>query len=122
MSSAVEIYLCKAGQTLKQGRVEYSESIRDRNDAEADAMARCRRDKTLAKVAYYAVNENGDFRAIFTYSNPDAIGLGGNVKPAKKAKPKKKPKKRTLIEKVFDSLGGGTKKKKTPAAKKKIKK
>jgi len=110
MSGAVEIYLCKTGQSLKQGRVEYSGAIRDRGDAEADAVARCRRDRTLAKITYYAVNENGDFRVIFTYANPDVLGAGEGDKTEQKNKPKKKPKKRTLIEKLIDGLGVGDKK------------
>lgn len=114
---AVEIYLCKPGQELKQGRVEVSESIENRADAEHDAQMRCMRDKTLAKVAYYKINDDGDFKVLYTYNNPN-IGKEEEEKP----KPvKKKPvKKKGFFNRMMDSLGGGgNKKKKKPATKKK---
>jgi len=89
MSDTTEIYLCKAGQTLEQGRVEYSEIITTKSDAETDAMARCSKDNTLAKVAYYKVAEDGEFRAIYTHNNPNAIGVG-DTKPKKRVQLKKK--------------------------------
>ena len=94
MPETTEIYLCKAGQALKEGQVEYSETITSRPAAEVDAAARCARDNTLAKVAYYSVSDDGDFRAIYTHNNPNAIGLGGDVAPkrAQLKKKKKKPK------------------------------
>lgn len=104
---AVEIYICKPGQALKEGRVEYSDSIYDRNDAEDDAKARCRRDATIAKVAYYKLSDSGDFRCFYTFTNPD-VREGPAKKPRagqaartrKPAKRKKKPKKKTLMQKI----------------------
>lgn len=92
MTATTEIYLCKAGQTLDQGRVEYSDSIDNRADAEADAIQRCKWDRKLAKVAYYALGDDGDFRIIFTYINPNPDTGEGRKKPRKaKKKAIKKP-------------------------------
>ena len=115
--SAIEIYLCKPGQDLKQGRVEYSDSIENRADAEHDAEMRCLRDKTLAKIAYYKVNAEGDFKVLYTYNNPH-IQAQEEEKPKKK---KKKPvKKKGLFARLMDGLSGDKKKK--SLAKKKTKK
>ncbi|NQV46753.1 MAG: hypothetical protein HQ504_03130 [Rhodospirillaceae bacterium] len=110
MSGATEIYLCKAGQSLKQGRVEYSDSIENKADAEADAIERCRFNKFYAKLAYYAVSENGDFRCIFTYNNPNVSGSVGEKQEEKKKKVSVK--KLSIIERVVGSLTGSTKKSK----------
>lgn len=116
MAGTTEIYLCREGQTLKQGRVEYSDSIDNKADAEADAMQRCKWDKKLAKVAYYAVTEEGDFRIIFTYNNPNI----GNDEPVKQKKVKKKPvKKPSLISRVINAVTGPAPKKKSKPGKKK---
>ncbi len=83
-----EIYICKDGQELKQGKLVYSDDVVDREGAEEDAMRRCKGDPTIKKVAYYKVTASGDFRVFFSYTNP-------NCKPAPKlqtgAPPKKKP-------------------------------
>lgn len=106
--SAIEIYLCKPGQDLKQGRVEYSDNIENRADAEHDAEMRCMRDKTLAKIAYYKVNPEGDFKVLYTYKNPH-IQEQEEEKPKKK---KKKPvKKKGLLTRLMDGLSGGKKQK-----------
>ncbi len=70
---ATEIYLCKEGQALKAGRVEYSDSIETRAEAEVDAKDQCRRDPSIARVAYYAVTADGDFESIYTYRNPNPV-------------------------------------------------
>ena len=72
-----EIYLCREGQALKTGRVEYSDTIQTRAEAEIDARDQCRRDPTIARVAYYAVAEDGSFRSIYSYHNPVTPGGGG---------------------------------------------
>jgi len=121
MSGTTEIYLCRAGQSLKQGRVEYSDSIANRNEAQSDAEARCSRDNKLAKIAYYAVNEAGDFRVIYTHNNPNAAGLGGGDEGGleKKKKKKKKPVKRPLLSRLVGAVfGSGKKPKKSKKAKK----
>lgn len=71
MSGATEIYICKPGQAIKEGQVEYS-SIETRSEAEADAARRVRGDPSIAKLAYYAVTEDGDFRVLYTFDNPRA--------------------------------------------------
>jgi hypothetical protein len=75
-----EIYSCKDGQDLREGRLDYSAEIVDRQGAEADAKRRCQADPTLRKVAYYAVREDGGFRMIHAYTNP-------NWRPAPKPRP-----------------------------------
>jgi hypothetical protein len=116
MSAATEIYLCRPGQALKQGRVEYSDSITTKAEAEADAIQRCKWDKKLAKIAYYAVNAEGDFKIILTYNNPNI----GNDEEEKPKKIKKKPvKKQGLIARVVNAVTGSGPKKKTGKKKKK---
>ncbi|MHA1598962.1 MAG: hypothetical protein ACTSV1_09590 [Alphaproteobacteria bacterium] len=111
MSGTVEIYLCRAGQSLKQGRVEYSDSISTREDAKADAEGRCSFNKRLAKIAYYAVDDEGGFRVIYTHNNPNAIGLGGDAEPTKKKKKKpKKPVKKSLVKRFLKVVSGAGKK------------
>ncbi|MBC8267172.1 MAG: hypothetical protein H8E36_00290 [Rhodospirillaceae bacterium] len=120
MADTTEIYLCRAGQDLKQGKVEYSDSITNKADAEADAIQRCKWNKKLAKIAYYAVNTEGDFRIILTYNNPNI----GNDEPEKPKKVKKKPvKKPSLVKRVIRAVTGkdGGKKTKTKKAKAKTK-
>lgn len=111
MSGTTEIYLCRAGQSLKQGRIEYSDSIDTRDEAMSDAEARCARDNKLAKIAYYAVNEAGDFRVIYTHNNPNAAGLGAKDEPGLKKK-KKKPVKRSLLSRLVKAVSGNGKKSK----------
>ena len=43
-----------------------------RDEALSDAERRCGSDPSIAKVAYYAVSESGDFKCICTYDNPKA--------------------------------------------------
>ena len=103
MSGATEIYICKPGQALKEGRVEYG-SMETRDEAASDAERRCRLDPTIARIAYYAVTESGDFRNIFTYDNPNAgkpkpvrtFG-GGPERTGKRKTPQRAP---TLLERV----------------------
>lgn len=98
---ATEIYICKPGQPLKEGRVEYSHHIDHRDDAEADAKARCTRDKSIGKVAYYRVSDDGNFRCFYTYTNPDAKDPSKPAGPAKKKRRKKRPPpKKTLVQKI----------------------
>ena len=98
---ATEIYICKEGQSLKQGKIEYGE-IDSKVEAQSDAVARCKRDQTIAKIAYYSVNEDGDFRIFFTYNNPHLVSgrqtpdPDGEAAPKKKKKGKKKKKKSLL--------------------------
>ncbi|EME68475.1 hypothetical protein H261_18260 [Paramagnetospirillum caucaseum] len=76
---STEIYSCREGQELKQGKLDYSD-IEDRETAEIDAKRRCKLDPTIKKVAYYKVAADGEFRMFFSYTNP-------HCRPAPKAKP-----------------------------------
>ena len=71
MSGATEIYICQPGQAINEGRVEYG-MMETRDEALSDAERRCASDPSIAKVAYYAVSEDGGFRCICTYDNPKA--------------------------------------------------
>jgi|GEM_PF-429744 len=124
--SATEIYLCKAGQSIKQGRMEVSDSITTKAEAEKDAKARCSDDSSLAKIVYYAISDDGDFKAILTYNNPDADpeaekGAAPSSTPVKRRQAPKK--KLSLMDKIVNAVSGGGKKKKPvkkkPASKKK---
>lgn len=102
---STEVYICKPGQSLKQGKVEYAD-IDNRREAEADARARCAADPTIAKIAYYTVSPDGDFRCIYTHQ-----GEAGEAAPAKKAPQaaKRKKAKRKPVKKkgFFARLFGG---------------
>jgi hypothetical protein len=80
MSGATEIYICRPGQALKQGKLEYSSHISTRDEAAGDARRRCAADAGIARIAYYAVDEGGGFRNFFTYENPTA----GKPKPERR--------------------------------------
>ncbi len=103
MPETTEIYLCKAGQALNEGRIEYSQSVTTRAAAEADAAARCARDGSLVKIAYYSVGVDGDFRVIYTHNNLAASGPDA-AKPVKKrarSGKRKKPPKRSFWRRLF---------------------
>ena len=105
-----EIYMCKEGQALKEGRLEMNHDITHRDEAESDALRRCGIDKSIHKVAYYAIEESGDFRLIFTYTNPHPVSAGSKPKkaaaqpPRRKKKTAKAAKPKTLIEKIAAAL------------------
>lgn len=119
MSDAVEIYVCLEGQALKEGKVEYSQSIYDKYGAEQDAKDRVKRNPLIAKVAYYRVNDEGDFRIFYSFTNKE-LRTGQTIIQKHDRKPKrKKARKRTFWEKLF-GIGGGKKtklKKKPPTNK-----
>ncbi|HIJ39059.1 MAG TPA: hypothetical protein HPP80_09205, partial [Rhodospirillaceae bacterium] len=54
-----EIYSCKEGQALKEGKLDYSSDIDTKEAAEEDAKRRCQRDPSLKKIAYYKVALDG---------------------------------------------------------------
>ncbi len=72
MSTVTEIYICQPGQALKEGELVISHDVTDRKQAQGDAVARCRFDKGIARIIYYAIREDGDFRTIYSYENPNA--------------------------------------------------
>lgn len=91
-----EIYSCKDGQSLKEGKLDYDSSITTKEQAQSDALRRCQRDPTLKKVAYYKVSPDGDFRVFYSYTNPDCkparrAGMAEAAKP-RRAAPKPPPK------------------------------
>ncbi len=105
---STEIYSCRDGQELKQGKLDYSD-IDDRETAEADAKRRCRLDPAIKKVAYYKVAADGEFRLFFSYTNPHcrpapkAKPAGAAVRrPAPKKKPAPKP---GLLARLRKSIG-----------------
>lgn len=98
---STEVYICKAGQSLKQGKVEYAD-IDNRNEAEADAKQRCRADPTIAKIAYYTIKDDGDFRCIYTHQGEASAAPAAETKPKATAKAKKKPaKKKSFLQRLF---------------------
>lgn len=88
MAGVTEIYVCRNGQALKDGRLELSHTIATKEEAQADAVRRCRSDGTVDRIAYYRVAESGAFRNFLTYANPAAKGT-------RAAKPKHAPRPRT---------------------------
>lgn len=105
-----EVYSCKEGQALRDGKLDYAPDITDKSQAEADAKRRCQRDASIRKVAYYSVTEDGRFRNFHTYTNPNPGGGGGAKAPAPKKKPvtrKAPPPKPSLWRKIKRALGLG---------------
>jgi len=72
MSNVTEIYICQPGQALKEGQLVISHDVTTRDEAQADAAWRCRLDRGIARVVYYAIRPDGDFRTLYTYENPRA--------------------------------------------------
>jgi hypothetical protein len=100
-----EIYSCRPGQKLKEGRLDYSSDITCKEEAEVDALRRVKLDPGLAKVAYYQVTEDGRFRVIHSYTNPNPsaakparAGMGTGPRRPTAAKPVPKPK--TFLQKI----------------------
>ena len=107
---STEIYSCREGQELKQGKLDYSD-IEDRETAEVDAKRRCKLDPTIKKVAYYKVAADGEFRMFFSYTNPNCKPVP-KARPvsappsARKAAPKKKPAaKPGLLDRLKKAIG-----------------
>ncbi len=102
-----EIYSCKEGQSLKQGKLDYSSDITTKEQAEGDAKRRCQRDPSLKKIVYYQVSPDGEFRSFYSYVNPRAAAAAAKAAgPARKATTRKKPApKPTLWGRIKKSLG-----------------
>ena len=113
MSDVVEIYSVRGNQPIRDGALDLSHTISNKREAEADARIRCQRDRTIKKVAYYVVRDDGSFRTLFTYDNPDALTMRrrgprrqmadtlprGNAKPPPRTKRKRK-----LVERLVEAL------------------
>ena len=104
-----EIYSCKDGQSLKQGKLDYDASITSKEAAQSDALRRCQRDPTLKKIAYYKVSPDGEFRVFYSYTNPNCKPAGAKGGAAATAKPrpavKKPPPKLGFFGKLKKALG-----------------
>lgn len=87
MSDVTEIYSARGDQSIRDGALDYSHTITTKHDADADAQVRCKRDRTIRKVAYYVVRDDGSFRTLFSYENPDPINLIGTRLPSRKPDP-----------------------------------
>jgi len=72
MAGVTEIYICQPGQSLKDGQLVISHDVTTREQAFADAVTRCHLDAGIARIIYYAIRPDGDFRTIFSYENPGA--------------------------------------------------
>jgi len=108
MPDVVEIYLCKAGQKLEEGRLIVSNDIADKDAAKADAENRCKISPSLARIAYYAISSSGDFKPYYSYSNPNVQNEMPKAKPQlkpKKRKRNKKPVKLGFWAKLKKSMG-----------------
>ena len=108
-----EIYICREGQELKQGKLEYSHDIDDRESAEADAKRRCKLDRSIKKVAYYKVAADGEFRMFSSYTNPDCkpaptappTRSGGGKAPVAAVRKKKPEPPPGLLSRLKKALG-----------------
>lgn len=108
MPDVVEIYLCKAGQKLEDGRLVMSNDISDKEAAKADALSRSKISPSLARIVYYAISSNGDFKPYYSYTNPNvANALPKTTRLPKRNKPKrkKKPVKKGFWASLKKSLG-----------------
>jgi hypothetical protein len=109
MPDVVEIYMCKAGQRLEDGALAVSRDIGDKIDAKADAIKRCKISPSLAQIAYYAINGDGDFKAYFSYANPKVEERKAKSNPAndgqRKMRRKKRAKRKTFWQKAAAAVG-----------------
>lgn len=114
MSDIVEIYSARGDEAIRDGALDYSHTITTKGQAEADARDRCARDRTIRKVAYYIVRDDGSFKTLFGYDNPDPVNLTSTRLPSRKADPlprmRGKPptpkgrKKPGLVDRVIEAL------------------
>ena len=75
MAETTEVYICGEGQAIKEGNLEYSDSIYEKADAKGNAEYRCIRDSSIFKIAYYRVNTEGEFRLfLFLIKPPREVG------------------------------------------------
>ena len=94
---ATEVYSCRDGQEIKQGKLEYCE-IDNRSAAEADAKRRCAQDPALKRIVYYRVAPDGAFKLLFSYNNPHCTAVAPGTTP-------KRPAKRGLLERIKSAIG-----------------
>ncbi|CCQ72072.1 hypothetical protein [Magnetospira sp. QH-2] len=95
-----EIYICKPGQPLKEGRMEMNHDVTCKEEAISDAERRIKMSPSIGKIAYYLLSDSGSFRCIYTHNNeaaakaapPKRRSGGGPSGPVRVKKKKKKPK------------------------------
>ena len=113
MSDVVEIYSARGDQSIRDGALDYSSTITTKGQAEADAVDRCKRDRTVRKIAYYIVRDDGSFKTLFSYENPEPVSLisdracrqMADPAPRMKGKPPSKAKKKPkLVDRLIDAL------------------
>lgn len=106
---ATEVYSCRDGQDIKQGKLDYCE-IDNRDVAEADARRRCAQDPSLKRIVYYRVSPDGAFRLLFSYNNPHCTSVVKQT-PADKFRPRtpgiteKRPAKPGLLDRIKGAIG-----------------
>jgi hypothetical protein len=106
---ATEVYSCRDGQEIKQGKLDYCE-IDNRGAAEADAKRRCAQDPSLKRIVYYRVAPDGAFKLLSSYTNPHCTAV---VKqdPSDKFRPRtpgataKRPGKPGLLDRIKGAIG-----------------
>lgn len=105
---ATEVYSCRDGQEIKQGKLDYTE-IDNRSAAEADARRRCAQDPTLKRVVYYRVDTDGGFRLLLSYENPHCVAAVKQTpadkfrpRPPRAAQPAAKP---GLLDRIKSAIG-----------------
>ncbi|MEE2968722.1 MAG: hypothetical protein VX741_01160 [Pseudomonadota bacterium] len=81
MSAGMEIYACRWGKKLEDGVLRVSDQIHNRDEAIDDAEELCHQDDSIHRIAYYLVNDAGDFRLFHTFVNDGAIPPDGYYKP-----------------------------------------
>ena len=108
-----EIYLCKDGQSLREGSLELSQTITNKYEAERDAHERCAQNSWIKRIAYYSVQDSGEFKLFYSYTNHKAVSRNKRPKRIAKAsarvptQPKKKPvakKRPSLIKRIADAF------------------
>lgn len=75
MSEVVEIYTARGDESIRDGQLDISYTIETKTEAKSDAISRCNSDRTIRKVAYYVVRDDGSFKTLFAYDNPDALTI-----------------------------------------------
>jgi hypothetical protein len=70
--AVTEIYACRWGEKLEDGVLRVSDQIHNREQAMEDAEESCGLDRSIHRIAYYLVDEDGDFRLFHTFINFEA--------------------------------------------------
>ncbi|MBF0095653.1 MAG: hypothetical protein HQL34_14045 [Alphaproteobacteria bacterium] len=111
-----EVYSCKDGQALREGKLDYAAHITTKEEAQADAARRCQKDPSLKRIAYYSVSEDGKFRNFYTHNNTNAAPAKPSSRGAAPPPPRGKrprvevPTPPSLGQRLLKLLGLGGKK------------